>query len=134
MKRQLLPGLFLLTTLCAVPIFAQSPSEEKPVTDFVKLKNVPNVPNIVRVYDENDATYHPEQQIIFKKLIDSVKIYLTPKGAVEIDERSRTLIITDKTSNIEFMKGVVAAFDDEEIYLAKGDDRKVVCLGFASNF
>jgi type II secretory pathway component GspD/PulD (secretin) len=128
MKKQILLGLFLLTIFCVVPNFAQSDSisNEELVTELVRLKNVPED----RVSREIDKRF-----VIFRKLIDSVKIYLTPKGAIEIDARSRTLIITDTTSNIEFMKGVVTAYDYEEIYLPSNEeDKQVVCSGFVPRF
>jgi type II secretory pathway component GspD/PulD (secretin) len=135
MKRQILLGLFLLTVFCAASIFAQSnsPSGENLVTELIKLKNVPDIPNIVRVYNAKNETYYPERQISFRKLMDSVKIYLSPKGAIEIDARSRTLIITDTPSNIEFMKGVVVTFDYAEIYLATKDERLNVVYDFAGH-
>jgi type II secretory pathway component GspD/PulD (secretin) len=124
MKKQNLIGLILLTAFCVAPVFAQADtsSEEKLYTEFVKLKNVPEN----KVSNEVDKRY-----IIFRRLIDSIKIYLTPKGEIEIDVRSRTIIITDIKSNIEFMKDVVTTYDYEEIYLPENEeDTKVVCSGF----
>ena len=126
LKKLTLSGLFLL--ICFAPVFAQtdSTSEEKLVTELVRLKNVPE--------DKVSKEAH-ERFVIFRKLIDSLKIYLTPKGAIEIDARSRTLIITDTASNIEFMKGVVTTYDYEEIYLPGNDEgEKIVCGGFVPDF
>ncbi|MBS1796559.1 MAG: hypothetical protein JSS81_22185 [Acidobacteria bacterium] len=104
--------------------------EEKLVTELVKLKNVPDRPRLVRVFDPQTSSYRVEQDISFRKLIDSVKAYLSPKGSIEFDRRSETLFITDTPSNVEFMKGVVVTYDYEEIYAAEGDDRNFNC-GFA---
>lgn len=114
--------------ICLTPIFAQAniSNEEKLVTAFVKLKNVP---------EDKVSTEKDKRFIVFRKLIDSVKIYLTPKGVIEIDARSRTLIITDTASNIEFMKDVVTTYDYEEIYLPENEeDPKIVCGGFIPKF
>lgn len=124
MKEQILFSLFLLAAFCAAPVFAQADtsSEDKLYTEFIKLKNVPEN----KVSDEVDKRF-----IIFRRLINSIKIYLTPKGEIEVDVRSRTIIITDIKSNIEFMKGVVTTYDYEEIYLPEDEeDTKLVCSGF----
>ncbi|SRR5215204_3639889 len=88
MKKQILLSLFLHTFFCVAPVFAQSASssEEKLVTVVVKLKNVP----------EDRISLDPcEKASSFRKIIKSVGMYLSPIGGIEIDARSRTLIITD---------------------------------------
>lgn len=95
----------------------QNSSEDEWETVFVKLKNI-------NFYKCNSFLDYDEYGVTYKEFIKRVSHYLTQKGAIEIDGRSKTVIITDIKSNIDFIKFVTDTFDYQ--FLPFNEDRECV--------
>lgn len=131
MKKNLIV-FFSIAVFCVTSVFAQNTEseEEKLITDFIKLKNVP-------ACDEKDSTNCIGQKIGYKNFFSVTKIYLTRRGAIEIDTRSKTVILTETASNLELMKAIISSADRYEIFLLGENEEDIdlssSCKGFAGS-
>lgn len=109
-KLKITISFILLTLFCGVSVFSQENSIdiEELKTEFIKLRNVPSCPN-----GKNACNGF---RIGYFKLVDSLKIYLTKRGAIEFVSRSKLIIITDTEENVSFFKRTIDAFDYPEMY------------------
>lgn len=132
MKNQIIIGLFFLLLFCFVSGSAQQnfSNEEKIVTEFVKLKNVPDCA-------EKESAYCFGRKVSYKNFRIALKNYLTLTGEIEFDRRSKVIIITDADSNISPLKAAVSKFDYAEIFLIDENEKDLDetggCTGFAGS-
>lgn len=132
MKNQIIIGFLFLLLSCVVSGSAQQnfSNEEKIVTEFIKLKNVPECA-------EKDSAYCFGRKASYKNFIIALKNYLTLKGSIEYDKRSKVVIITDVESNINPLKTTVSKFDYAEIFLIDENEKDLDetggCTGFVGS-
>ncbi len=86
-------------------VFIDKPQSASTVyTEFIKLKKLPNCPN------KNKCV------LAFERLTTVITRRLSKRGQVEIDESSKTLILTDERDNLSALKSLVETLDNEEFY------------------
>jgi type II secretory pathway component HofQ len=112
MKKQILISLFLFTVFCAVPVFAQSNSsgEEKLVTELVRLKNLKLKVVVFCIGREKDVD--PGEYEKTEKFIGFLRNLASPRGSIETESRSNTLIITDSESQVKIIADFVKLLDE----------------------
>ncbi|HEX8736909.1 MAG TPA: hypothetical protein VF721_16365 [Pyrinomonadaceae bacterium] len=85
-------------------------------TEFIKLKRPSQC--------SNDWSCEQKTSFALKQLKQIVEHRLSKRGAVEADEYSQTLIITDVRENLEFLKHLVALLNTEDFYNKIEEDKE----------